>query len=362
MKILTRYILNEFLKPFFLATAGFSVLFLLVQIFNDMHLIMEFKPNFLVTLKYFSFHIPSFIIQIIPIACLFGVLFSLSGLSKGNELIAMRAGGINIYYVAIPLFLSGIIICVSSILFNELVVPKAEALKRRIKSVEILHQPETETNKFRQDISMIGVGGQLYHIGAFDGTTNTLSDILILEFGPNSHLESRLDAKAAKYENSQWVFYDGYLRTFDDSDAEISAQPFDKMPLALPEKPSDFLKEQKEPNELNITELVAYINQLKRNGSDCHKELVELYYKFASPFGCVILAILGVPWGWTMRKYSGVVTSFLISMAVGFVYLGGMQIGQHLGEAGVISPFLSVWVVNVIFALLVPIMLAWKNR
>ena len=362
MKVLTQYILTEFLKPFLMAVAGFSVLFLLVQIFNDMHFIMEFKPNFWVALKYFSLHIPGFIIQIIPIACLFGVLFSLSSLSKGNELIAMRAGGINIYYVAVPLFLSGIIICVSSIFFNELVVPKSEAMKRRVKSVEIVHQPEAEANKFRQDISMIGAGGQLYHIGAFDGTSNTLSDILILEFGPNSHLKSRLDANAAKYENGQWFFYDGYLRVFDDTDTEISAQPFDKMPLNLPEKPDDFLKEHKEPNELNMTELLAYINQLKSNGSDCHKELVELYYKFASPFGCVILSILGVPWGWTMRKYSGVVTSFLICMAVGFVYLGGMQIGQHLGEAGVISPFLSVWIGNIIFALLVPLMLILKNR
>ncbi len=327
-----------------------------------MHLIMEFKPNFVSTLKYFFFYLPGFIIQIIPIACLFGVLFSLSSLSKGNELIAMRAGGINIYYVAIPLFLSGIIICVSSIFFNEFVVPKSESMKRKIKSVEILHQPEAESNKFRQDISMIGAGGQLYHIGAFDGTTNTLSDVLILEFGPDSRLKSRLDAKAAKFENGQWIFYDGYLRAFDDTDAEISAQPFDKMLLTLPEKPGDFLKEHKEPSELNMAELVAYVNQLKTNGSDCHKELVELYYKFASPFGCVILSILGVPWGWTMRKYSGVVTSFLICMAVGFVYLGGMQIGQHLGEAGVISPFLSVWIGNIIFALLVPLMLIWKNR
>ena len=92
MKVLTQYILTEFLKPFLMAVAGFSVLFLLVQIFNDMHFIMEFKPNFWVALKYFSLHIPGFIIQIIPIACLFGVLFSLSSLSKGNELIAMRAG------------------------------------------------------------------------------------------------------------------------------------------------------------------------------------------------------------------------------------------------------------------------------
>ena len=362
MKILTRYILIEFIKPLLLSLLAFSVIILIIRVFDEMHLIMEFKPSVVVTFKYFLFQVPGLLIQIVPIAVLMAVLFSLSRLSKNSELIAMRSGGVSIFLVAVPLFFSGLAVCLCSILINESIVPITTKWTNRTKTVQILHQPESSANKYRQNLSFIGAGGQIYHFGAFDGNNNTLSDILILEFEPNSHLKSRLDAKAAKFENGEWFFYDGYLRAFDDNDSEISVQPFEKISIGLPEKPGDFLKEQKEPRELNMLELIAYINQLKHNGSDYHKEMVELNEKVAFPFGCVILAILGIPWGWSMRKYSGVVISFGICLLVAFFYLGGMQIGHSLGDSGVISPFLSMWIMNIVFAVLGPIFLIWKNR
>jgi lipopolysaccharide export system permease protein len=362
MKVLTRYILIEFLKPFMLAILAFSGVVLVVQVFNEIHMILDYKPSVLVLFKYYSLFIPEFVVQIIPIACLFGVLFSLSMLSKGNELLAMRAGGVNIYLIAVPIFFAGILICVLSIFFSELVLPESKTLKRQIKWAEIEKKPEESANLSRQNLSMIGADGQIYHIGAFDGANATMTDILVLEFDTDSHLKSRLDSQSAKFTNGQWVFFNGYWRVFDQDGDEVSDEPFIQMSLALPEKPADFVKEQKEPEELNLIELLTYIRQLKHNGSDYHKELVHLYLKLAFPFGCIIMSILGVPWGWNMRKYTGVVVSVGICALVAFAYIGGMQIGQHLGEAGLVSPFLSVWIANLAFAIVGPILLIWKNR
>ena len=362
MKILTRYILKQFLRPFILALFFFAVLILVVRVFDDIRLIMEFKPGLWIAFKYFILQVPALSILALPLAVLMAVLFSLSQLSRNSELIAMRSGGVSIFLVAIPIFFSGLVICGLSILFNETIVPKAAQMVQHTKDIEIRKQAEPSLNLLRQNISMIGAGGQIYHIGSFDGSTRSMSDILILDFGGGTHLKSRVDAKTAKWENDRWVFYDGYLRAFDDTDAEISAQAFDRMPIPIPEAPKDFLKEQKDPNDLNFTELTAYILQLKRNGSDYHKEMVELQYKIAVPFGCVILAVLGVPWGWSMGKYSGVVMSFGICLLVAFLYLGGMQIGHQLGYSGVLSPFLSMWLMNILFAVIGPLLLIRRNR
>jgi lipopolysaccharide export system permease protein len=362
MKILTRYILNEFLKPFSLSLFGISVIILIVQIFNDLHFILDHKPGLLLTFKYFILQIPAFIVQVTPIAVLFGVLFSLSRLSKNSELMAMRAGGASILIAVTPIFFSGIVIFILCVLFNEVVVPQTGKMLDHTKFVEIEKQPEPSTNKFRQNISMIGTENQIFHIGSFDGSNNTMSDVLILEFNSNNHLKSRIDAKTGKYEEGRWVFYDGYLRIFDDTDVEISAQPFDRIPVVLSEKPDDFLKEQKELRELNLIELMAYVRQLKKNGSDFHKELVDLQAKIAMPFGCVILAVLGIPWGWTMQKYHGIILSFLISVLVAILYIGGMELGHKLGESGALSPFLSMWTMNILFSIIGPVMLIRKNH
>ena len=362
MKILTRYTLTEFAKPFLIATLGFSVLVLIVQIFTDIHFVMEFKPSVFLTLKYFFLQVPGFAVQTLPIAVLFAVLFSLSRLSKNSELIAMRAGGASIFMVAIPLFYCGVVVCLLTIFMNEAVVPNTVRMVRHTKNVEIQKSPEDFANLQRQNFPWLGATNEIYHIGSVNGANNTLSDILILDFDGGTHLKSRIDAKSAKYVNDHWVFSQGYLRAFDEMDREISAKYFDQMTVAIPEKPSDFLKDPKIPEEMSLFELFKYVQQLEKSGADCHKELVELNHKLAVPFGCIILAILGVSWGWSMGKYSGVVFSFGICLLVAFIYIGGQQIGQGLGDQGIVSPFLSMWVMNLIFSVIGVFLLIQKNR
>jgi lipopolysaccharide export system permease protein len=113
---------------------------------------------------------------------------------------------------------------------------------------------------------------------------------------------------------------------------------------------------------LDLLELSAYIHKLEHNGADDHRELIYYYMKFATPFGCIIMVLLAIPWGWNIRKYAGTMISFGISALVAFLYIGGTQISQHLGETGAIPPFLGAWSANILFAGLGGFLLARKNR
>ena len=283
-----------------------------------------------------------------PIAVLFGVLFSLGSLGKGSELIAMRAGGVSIFMVARPILLCGIIVFFMTIIFNETVVPKANHLQYQIRLHDIERRPSVQ-NTSRTNIFMMGANNEMYHIDLFDGNTNTMTNVIVLGFDNGILLKTRLDAKQAQYVNGQWIFSNGYFRIFDDTGAELSYQSFDQMSFSLAEKPQDFLKDEVEPWQLNIFDLYAHIQQLKQSGTDDHKELVEFHKKIAFPFACVILALLGVPWGWSLGKYSGVASSFGICMLVAFSYIGGMQIFQTLGTSGTLPPLASMWIANFIF-------------
>src|SRR5579872_4095547 len=203
MKILTRYILWEFLKPFVLSLLAFSILILVIQVFNDIRIILENRPGLILALKYFLLQIPELLIRITPIAILMAVLFSLSHLSKNSELIAMRAGGVSVFLVTVPLVFWGFIIFGLSVVLNEAVVPKTAKMVRHTKVVEIQKQAEQAESKFRQNISMIGVENQLYHVGSFDGSTNTMTDVLVLEFTSGNQMKTRLDAKSARFEEGR---------------------------------------------------------------------------------------------------------------------------------------------------------------
>jgi lipopolysaccharide export system permease protein len=361
MKILTKYILKEFITPFVLAMVFFATIILVVRVFEDIRFIMDHKPPFLVTTKYFLLQIPFLLLQVTPVAVLMAVLFSLGHLAKGSELIAMRAGGVSILLVTWPLVAMGFLVFLFSLVFNETVVPKANQKKERIKYVEIEKKPVPQM-MVKHNLSIRGAYNRMYHIVMYDGNAKTMEGVLLLEFDQGVRLKSRLDAKSASWRDGNWVFQDGYYRTFDETGLELSAQPFTEMPLELPEKPGDFTREEKEPRDLNMMELLDYIRQLKLAGADYQKEMVELHLKVAFPFACVVLVLLGVPTGWNLGKYSGVAAAFGICLVVAFFYLGLIQVGHALGSSGVLSPFVAVWIANLIFGGLGAWMLVKRNR
>lgn len=361
MRILTRYVVKEFVTPFLLAMMSFAIIILVVRIFEDIRFIMDHKPAFLLTAKYFLLQVPFLLLQVTPVAVLMAVLFSLGRLSKDSELIAMRAGGSSIFLVTLPLLAIGLVIAFLTLLFNETVVPRANQRKERIKYVEIEKRPVPQMT-VRTNVSLRGAYNRMYHLGTYDGNAGTMKDVLILEFDSGIRLKSRLDADSAAWRGERWVFQKGYYRIFDETGNELSAQPFEEMPLDLPEKPGDFTREQKEPRDLNMAELSAYIRQLKLAGADFQKERVELHLKIAFPFACVILVLLGVPTGWNLGKYSGVAASFGICLVVAFFYLGLIQVGHALGSSGVLPPVLAVWIANLLFGGIGTWMLIKRNR
>ena len=296
MKIFSKYIINEFLAPLFLSLISFAVIILIVQIFNQIYLITDYKPSLWIITKYFLLQTPFLLLETAPIAGLMAVLFALSHLSKGSELIAMRANGISIFLIARPLILMGLLFTGFCIFLNETFVPQTLKLADHIKRYEI-EKKVTPLPSIRHNLYFRDTHDDLYHIGTFNPFTNTLSNILILGFKRGITLNYRIDAQSAKYKNDQWIFYNGYFRTFKNNGSEIHAIPFYKKIVDLPEKPSNFFKKRVTSTELNFTQLLAYIHQLQMRGSDYHKELVELYLKISFPFSCTILILLGIPWG-----------------------------------------------------------------
>ncbi|HET9870721.1 MAG TPA: LPS export ABC transporter permease LptG [bacterium] len=361
MKILSRYILRQFLGPFLLSVFAFSVVILIIQVFDELHYVMQQKPGFWITLEYYLLKIPGLLLQIIPIAVLMGVLFSLGNLSKLSELIAMRAGGVSLYRVAAPLVLCGTAVFLLTLLFDETLVPPADHLSRDIRVNVIERRPPT-VNTTRHNLSLMTADNQMIHIGNYNGTTATMTDVIVMGFINGIQLKSRVDAKQVVYRDGQWYFEDGFFRAFDDTGAEITCKPFQEAPFDFQARPADLLKDQTDPAEMNIAQLYANIQQLKQNGEDDHRELVEFHRKIAFPFACVVLSLLGVPWGWSLGKYSGVASSFGICILVAFIYIGGMQIFQTLGSSGALSPVVSMWAANVLFGLGGLWLLIRKNR
>ena len=82
MKILQRYMLSEFLKLLAIAGAGFLVLFITVDLFENMDNLIKHDVPFFAAFSFFLYKVPFIIGQVSPIAALVASLLSLGLLSK----------------------------------------------------------------------------------------------------------------------------------------------------------------------------------------------------------------------------------------------------------------------------------------
>ncbi|MDR2191725.1 MAG: LptF/LptG family permease, partial [Endomicrobium sp.] len=95
MKTLYRYIIKSFLKIFFFTALAFGFIALVSQLFGQISFYMEHKTPFFVICAHLFSNLPWWMIQVLPVATLLSLLFSLGELSKRNEITAMKAAGVN---------------------------------------------------------------------------------------------------------------------------------------------------------------------------------------------------------------------------------------------------------------------------
>ncbi len=355
MRILDRYILKEFLKYFLGAIFSLLVIIIIAEIFELMDIILINKVLFTVAGGYFLYQVPYWITQVAPVACLIGVLFSIGQLVHYNELTAMKASGLNLFRIIIPLILFGLFTSLFFIFINDTVVPYSSQKAQKFRQEGIyLRPPDSQIT--RENIIFYGSNRQIYKIKLFNGKDNTMQEIFIDKFNNNSVLTSRLYSKMAVWKNGQWIFYNGIFREFDQNGNISKTEKFNEKTIWTGEIPQDFAKIEKKTSEMNYKELKKYIKKLENNGFISHREKVDLYMKIAFPFANFIILLLGIPFaffGGHSKKAIGIGIAILIS----FSYWGLIEIGHALGSNGILHPFLAAWIVNIIFFIIAGILI-----
>jgi len=345
MRILDRYLVKEILRPFIFCLLIFTALIFIAQLFEELDHIQRLGWG--VMIHYFLYRTPFFLTQFAPVAVLLAGLWSLGNLSKNYELIAMKAGGISFRRVLVPMLVLALVISFLVLILNESIIPLLNMKVKRFEQVKMDERPEYER---RDNVAFYSPDHQyLIYMKTFDGEKSQMRHIQILARRPDGTLARRIDAQKGLYSNGGWNFIKGIEREFDARGENILREAsFNEKYLPLEVSPGDFSREIQKPEELNFIHLARYIAQSRRGGYDIRRYLVDLHLKIASPFACVIILLLGAPLA-IFSPRSGRLISFGIAIFIGFLYWGGMSVGRSLGRVGILTPFLSAWVANLLF-------------
>jgi lipopolysaccharide export LptBFGC system permease protein LptF len=160
-----------------------------------------------------------------------------------------------------------------------------------------------------------------------------------------------MQAAEGRWLDGQWLFMD-IVTQFYDREGNPRGPP--KLTLSqvmsdMNEKPIDFLSEIKPPEFMSSRELLRYLRvnrQLQKEAIT--RKTVDLHYRLAQPWTCLIVTLMGIPFGnQTGRK--GALRGFLLSFGLFFGYYALINLGLFLGKNGHIAPWIAGWFPNILF-------------
>ncbi|MBW2100465.1 MAG: LptF/LptG family permease, partial [Deltaproteobacteria bacterium] len=102
--ILSRYVFKELIPPFFISLLFFTFIFLMAKILDITNLVVNYNISIFTVFLMIIYTVPNFLVFVIPMSVMMTVLLTFLRMSSDNEIVALKAGGVSIYRLLVPVF------------------------------------------------------------------------------------------------------------------------------------------------------------------------------------------------------------------------------------------------------------------
>jgi lipopolysaccharide export system permease protein len=348
-RTLHRYVVREYLKIFGLTLSTLILIYVVVLFLQKIDLFIKNRAPLYLIFEYFLYRLPEVTFQwTLPYAVLLATLLTLGMLSRHSEITAMKAGGVSLYRITLPLLFIALIISFFSFLGNEYLVPFANQRVRYLVSVEV--RKEQPASFFKNYKIWYRSDHHIFNIQLLDPQKKVLEGFTLYQLDDSFRCIQRIDAREAKWVNGKWWLYQGAMRDFDKS-GSIRMIPFEEIEYSLPENWESFQTIDRQSEEMSYTELRTYIQKIQSAGYDATRYIVDFYSKYYYPLLNLIMVLIGVPFALKTGRSGGVALSIGLSVMIGFAYGVTFYIFLSFGRSGILSPLLSSWTPTLIFGL-----------
>ena len=350
--ILDDYVLRDFFTYLGMIMATFLTLMLVFTLFELLTDIMRNHISAWVVGDYLLNVCPYFLYNLTQYGVLLAVLITFGLMERSNEVTAIKATGVSIYRIIVPV----IVICValggSLFFFDQFYLPHAnkrqDALRNQIKG-------KPAQTYLRPDRKWIfGQHSDIYYYQFFDADRDQFADITVFQFDPRTFaITQRVYAERAHWSEitQRWIYEQGWVRKLHGDSIE-SYRQFDVTAFSqFSEPPAYFKKEVKQSSEMSFEELRRYIHDLQQSGFDVVRLRVQLQRKLAVPVVTLVMAVLAVPFSLSAGK-RGAVTGVAVAVGIAGIYEVVSRLFESMGNLSQLPPGLAAWSPDLIFAML----------
>jgi LPS export ABC transporter permease LptF/LPS export ABC transporter permease LptG len=347
LRTLDLYVLKTFWFYFALILAVFTSLFIVVTLFELLSDIVKNDVGVGVIASYFFYLMPQIFYWVSPLAVLVAVLVSLGTLTQANETLAVKAGAVSLYRMALPLLLMAGALSGATYLLQDFLLPETNRLQDSFRNTIKGRAPQSYQDPLRK--WMAGSDGRIYYYSYFDPDIDVFYDLAVFSFDPDTFsLREWTFTPRATWDGGRWTFENGWTRSVGQT-GEDDYEAFESRTFAsMRDTPDYFKKEVRVASQMTYPELRSYIDDLGNSGFDVSGLTVDLYRKVSFPLVTFIMAMIAVPFSFSTGR-RGAFYGIGISIVIGIGYWGAFEIFDKLGGISQLSPMIAAWFPNLIF-------------
>jgi LPS export ABC transporter permease LptG/LPS export ABC transporter permease LptF len=348
--ILDDYVLRDFLLYLAMIGGAFVMLLLVFTLFELLGDILHNGISVLTVGEYLLNVTPYFLYYpIAPMSMLLAVLITFGLLQRSNEITAIKATGISLYRIVVPILFASAMLAGVLFISDQFYLPytnkRQDELRNRIKG-------KPAQTYLRPDRKWIfGQHSDIYYYQLFDPDRDTFGGVSVFQFDPQTfQITHRIAAARAHWSGpmGRWVYEQGWERSLKGSVIE-NYRKFDAATYPqLAEAPAYFKKEVKQSSEMNYEELRRYIRDLEQSGFDVVRLRVQLNKKIAYPLITMVMAVLAIPFALTAGK-RGALAGVATAIGIGVVYWTISGLFEAMGNLSQLPPAVAAWSPNLVF-------------
>lgn len=359
MTILDRYILQKFATPFAYCFLGFIGIWFIFDLSDNLPDFIQGHASFDILMEYYGSQIPQLVVVCLPIGLLLGLLYSLTAMSRSNEIISMLGAGLSVTRILVPLIAIGVILSLVTTFFNFAGAPHAAAAKKQM--VRDIKRGEKRTEAVFGHLFRNREELRTWFMRRINIQRGKIGDIQILQQNADGDILQQWYAREANYqpEQKQWILSNArYVEMSPGGDITKSELKDTLVINGWNETPWRILSSVMNPEYLAVPELQDYLTY---NNDFPEKRLAayrtHLYYRWALPWFCLVVVFLAAPMGIVYSR-RGILGGVAVAIALFFSLVFTSSLFVALGKGQRIPPFIAAWG-PVIFFFAIGLVLVW---
>jgi lipopolysaccharide export system permease protein len=389
VKILQRYALRQFVPPFFLAILVLTFVLLMDRLFLLADMLVRKGVAVSVVSEVALLSLPFVVSICAPLGSLIAGVISFGRMAQDNEIRVIRAAGIKTIRLFTPAAFACVLLLAAMVGFNGYIVPEAQHRVRNLLTDVARKRPAM---RVREGEFMDDFPGYMIYIGSMDERRSTVRNVAIFETGARKGTPGFVTAPSGDISYTPddaymiMTLFDGEMHelvdagnyrrllfkrhvinvAMDDDLVRRDREYRGNEEMLLPQLASTMRQLNKdvvelkvkadeagqkakasEPDRLKYDELKS---RVKYKDLEVARYQVELQKRLSLAFSAFFFVLFGAPVGLLLKR-GGVGTGFIVGLIFFALYYVLLLAGENMAESGKLSPFVGMWLPNIILVL-----------